>query len=351
MKILVFGAGPLGSLLAARLYQGGSDVSLLARGTRLADLKQYGVVLRNWNTGKVESVQVPIVESFDAEVTYDLVIVVMRKNSALNVLPMLTQNKEIKTFLFLMNNAAGPGAFLDALGTNCVILGFPGAAGYREGNAVVHINGEPGKPMRIMMGEYSSRVGSRLEMVAKELEKGKYIQIQIEPHMDAWSKYHVALLFPSLAPAFYLCGNDRLRISRTRDALVLGWRGIREGFSVLKKLGYPVRPTYLKRFLFMPEPIAVAFLSKVLKNPRMEVAMTKHAEVIRDEIQQLNAEFMELVDQSGVFTPTIHFLVNQFNCKAPLLPDGSRSIHLHWSEILIPLLLLCLVILVMIYIF
>lgn len=44
MKILVFGAGPLGSLLAARLFQGGHEVVLLARGVRLEDLKKHGVV-------------------------------------------------------------------------------------------------------------------------------------------------------------------------------------------------------------------------------------------------------------------------------------------------------------------
>jgi ketopantoate reductase len=42
-KILVFGAGPLGSILAARLHQGGQDVSLLARGQRLTGLRSHGV--------------------------------------------------------------------------------------------------------------------------------------------------------------------------------------------------------------------------------------------------------------------------------------------------------------------
>jgi len=349
MKILVFGAGPLGTLLAARLLQGGLDVSLLARGTRLADLKKHGVVLKNWNTGKVESIQVPLVESFGAKAIYDLVVVVMRKNSALKILPLLAENKKVKTFLFLMNNADGPDVFVDALGANRVIMGFPGAAGYREGHAIVHINGEPEHPAVIVMGKHTLGEGSLVEETIQELEKGLHIQVENEPHMDAWSKYHVALLFPSLAPAFYLCGNDRLRISRTRDAIVLAWRAIKEGFSVLKKLGYPIRPTHFKRFLFIPEPLAVVFLSKMLKNPRMEVAMTKHAEVIRDEIQQLNSEFMALVQQSGEFTPTIHFLVNQFDRKAPLLPDGSRSIRMRWSEILFPLLLLSLTILVLAY--
>jgi ketopantoate reductase len=350
MKILIFGAGPLGSLLAARLFQGGHEVALLARGVRLDDLKKHGVALRRWPAEETESVRVPIVEIFSPEDDYDLVLVVMRKNSALKILPLLSRNKEVPTFLFLMNNAAGPGAFIDALGKDRVMMGFPGAAGYHDGHTIVHLNGTPGSPVGIVMGEMDGGISTRLEKIAQELEKGLYIEVTIEPYMDAWSKYHVALLFPSLAPALYLCGNDNLRMSRTRDALVLVWRGIKEGFGVLKRLGYPIRPKYLKRFLLMPEPLAVSFFRKMIKNPRMEVAMVRHAEVIRDEIQQLNTEFLDLVEQSGIFTPTIRFLIDQYNKKAQPLPDGSRSIHLRWSEILIPLLIICLIVLILLYI-
>ena len=82
----------------------------------------------------------------------------------------------------------------------------------------------------------------------------------------------------------------------------------------------------------------------------MEVAMVRHAEAIRDEIQQLNTEFLDLVEQSGMFTPTIRFLIDQFNIKAQPLPDGSRSIRLRWSEILIPVLVICLIVLILLYI-
>ena len=43
MQILVYGAGPLGSLFAARLRAAGHDVSILARGQRLAELHEYGI--------------------------------------------------------------------------------------------------------------------------------------------------------------------------------------------------------------------------------------------------------------------------------------------------------------------
>ena len=113
-----------------------------------------------------------------------------------------------------MNNAAGPQAFIDALGKDRVIMGFPGTAGYHDGHTIVHLNGSPDEPARIIMGGADWGSSSRTDKIARELEKGSYIEAEIEPHMDAWSKYHVALLFPALAPAFYLCANDNLRMAR-----------------------------------------------------------------------------------------------------------------------------------------
>ena len=344
-KILVFGAGPLGSLIAARLHQGGLQVTLLARGQRLADLREHGVVLKRWATSQEEVVKVPLVERLDPQDEYDLILVIMRKNSALKTLPTLAENRSHQV-LFLMNNAAGPQVFIDALGKDRVLIGFPGAAGYREGYKVVYINAEEGQPAGILLGEPAGGITVRLEEAAALLAKGRYLHPIMQEDMDAWSKYHVALLFPAMAPALYLCGNDNFRMARTRDALVLAWRGVKEGIHVLKELGYPVQPKTFKRFLWLPEPIAIALLRKLLRNPRMEVAMVRHAEVIRDEIIQLNDEFMKLVDQSGIFTPVIRFLIPQYKNKAPALPDGSHTIRVNWQGILIPVLLLvCLVLL------
>ncbi|HUV16092.1 MAG TPA: 2-dehydropantoate 2-reductase N-terminal domain-containing protein [Pelolinea sp.] len=341
MRILVFGAGPLGSLLAVRLHQGGQDVTLLARGKRLADLKEYGVCLKNWTTKEEESVPVKLVERLEPEDLYDLILVVMRKNSALKILTILSANPS-PNIAFLMNNAAGPDALTGALGKERVLIGFPGAAGYREKHKIVYLNAEPERPAGVSIGEPDGGITERTKIIAAEIEKGKYLNVVIEPDMDAWSKYHVALLFPSLAPAFYLCNHDRLRVARTRDAVVLAYRAMKEGFMVLRKLGYPVTPKYLKRFLWLPEPVMVSFLQRLLKNPKMEVAMERHAEVIQDEILQLIGEFMELVEKSGLFTSTIQFMASQMRSQAPTLPDGSKTIRLHWEGITIPLMVLVL---------
>jgi len=349
MRILVFGAGPLGSLLAARLFQGGRHVTLLARSQPLVDLERYGVCLRNFQSGVEEAIRVPLVETFTSADRYDLVIVVMRKNSALKILSQLADNKKVKHYLFLMNNAAGPGRVITSLGAKRVLMGFPGMAGFRQGHRIIYLAAQPDKPANIIIGRNTSISEKEYLAITKTIEKGHYLNVTMEPNMDAWSKYHVALLFPALAPALYLCDNDHLRMSRTRDAIVLTWRGIKEGCRVLRTLGYPVRPLYIKYFLWLPEPVMVVLLARLMRNPRMEVAMARHAAVIRDEIQQLNQEFRELINESGLFTPTIDFLMDQFSQKAPLLPDGSHSMRLRWSELLVPTLLLILLVLVLIY--
>jgi 2-dehydropantoate 2-reductase len=52
MKILVYGAGVLGSVYAAYLQKAGHDVSILARGQRLVNLRKAGIVLEHAPTGK-----------------------------------------------------------------------------------------------------------------------------------------------------------------------------------------------------------------------------------------------------------------------------------------------------------
>jgi 2-dehydropantoate 2-reductase len=47
MRILVYGAGNMGCLYAALLQESGQDVSVLARGTRLADIRDHGIRLQD----------------------------------------------------------------------------------------------------------------------------------------------------------------------------------------------------------------------------------------------------------------------------------------------------------------
>jgi 2-polyprenyl-6-methoxyphenol hydroxylase-like FAD-dependent oxidoreductase len=63
MKILVYGAGVIGSLYAARLKQIGADVTVLSRGKRLEAIRKFGIELEDVSTGKRSSHQVSTIDA------------------------------------------------------------------------------------------------------------------------------------------------------------------------------------------------------------------------------------------------------------------------------------------------
>jgi ketopantoate reductase len=330
-KILVYGTGPLGSLFASRLQQGGNNVSILARGQRLADLREHGIVLVDVLTQEQITTQVNVVESLAPDDAYDLVLVIMRKNHALQILPVLGANRHTPNVLFLMNNAAGPGALVEALGQERVLIGFPGSAGYREGHTVYCLTGTEDDKASVPFGEVDGRITERTRAIARILESAPGFKAEIRTDMDAWLRYHVALLFPSLAPTLYAAGVDNYRLARTRDLVVLAIRAMREGFRVLHSLGLPVTPSKWMVIEWLPEPILVLVLQRLLANPLMETALVKHAEAARSEVQHLISEFMALARSTSVPTPTIDRLLLYYEPDAPQVPDGSAEIPLRWG--------------------
>ena len=256
-------------------------------------------------TDEWTTVRTSLVESLAPNADYDLALVVMRKDQALALLPTLAGNRCIPNILFLMNNAAGPDEWVQSLGRERVLVGFPTSGGYRDGHVMHVLTGQPGAAMTVPIGEIDGRSTDRIQAVAAALGRMPGFKIEVRSDMDAWLKYHVALLMPSLAPAFYACGMERMRMVGTRDALVLAVRAIREGFQVLQRLGYLITPAALRVFAWLPEPLLVWVLRRRLRHPLMEVALAKHAGAARDEIQHLADEFLALARTTTVPTPAI----------------------------------------------
>lgn len=110
---------------------------------------------------------------------------------------------------------------------------------------------------------------------------------------------------------------------------------MREGFRVLHALGLPVTPAKFKVIEWLPEPILVLVLQRLLANPLMETALVKHAEAARSEVEHLISEFMALARTTSVPTPTIDRLLLYYEPDAPQVPDGSAEIPLRWGGLVV----------------
>ena len=162
-KVLVFGAGVLGSLYGAKLQEGGCDVTIVARGQRYKDLKEHGIIIEYFDTGERTTTKVKVLDSMPPDDYYDFCLVPVQKIQFDSALKALAFNKKIPAFLFMVNNTEGPQALIDVLGKERVILGFANAGGERDGHLVrlMIANGKA-----ITMGELDGRVSERLQQSA-----------------------------------------------------------------------------------------------------------------------------------------------------------------------------------------
>ncbi len=332
-NILIYGAGPMGSIIAARLHEAGHQVSVLARNERLAQLREHGVLIQEEGSPTLETARVQVVEALNPDDEYDLVIVVMRRNQASQILDTLAAAGNVPTFLFMVNSAAGPDAYVEALGAERVLLGFPYPGGERDGHVMQMVPVNENKTWKIPVGEVDGRVTERTRAVAQVLRSMRGYKVEIRRDMDAWLKNHVALLMTALAPAIYAAGISTRRLAATRDLLVLSVRGIREALRALHRAGVPLTPRSVLLVFFIPEPILVSIFAKRIQDPSLRSSLEGHPRAGRDELTFLAEELASFFRSRNIETPIFDAMRAYYDPETPPVPEGSQELRLRWTGV------------------
>jgi len=157
VRILVVGAGVIGSVYAGKLVTAGHEVVLLARGRRLVDLQASGLILEDAQSGKRIALPVTAVAALDSADRYDLVLVPVRSEQLTSTLPVLSSMRDGSDVLFFGNTAGRQAQLVEALGRR-VLFGFPAAGGTREGSVVRY---ELISQQQTMLGEPNGATTSR----------------------------------------------------------------------------------------------------------------------------------------------------------------------------------------------
>ncbi|WP_327672701.1 MULTISPECIES: 2-dehydropantoate 2-reductase N-terminal domain-containing protein [unclassified Streptomyces] len=258
MKLLVYGAGVLGSLFAARMHEAGHDVTLLARGERLAALRQHGVQLAEGHSPAVRRVPVTVVEHPDSG--YDLITVYVRTHQVDAVLESLARVEG--DVLFLHNWAAGPQPLGEVIGRERVLLGFPTAAGTMDGD-VVRYRKTNFMTRRVAMpiSEPDGRTTPRLERIV-ETFRAAGINVKAEPQMDAWLKTHAAFEVP-LGQAVHAAGGPA-QLAADPDAVRGMLHLMRQNLAAMET---PPVPRAFAALRTLPQGLLVTVLRRFLKSP------------------------------------------------------------------------------------
>lgn len=119
--MLAVGAGVIGNVYAGGLIGAGHDVVLFARGPRLADLRESGLVLERADTGERTTRPVVAVSDLGGQPDFDVVLVPVRSEQLAGVLPVLTAMSDGSTVVLFGNSTAYRADVIDALGDRALV--------------------------------------------------------------------------------------------------------------------------------------------------------------------------------------------------------------------------------------
>ncbi|MFF2886117.1 ketopantoate reductase family protein [Paenibacillus sp. NPDC057967] len=295
MRILVYGAGVLGSYLAHVLVRGGNEVTVLARGKRAEQLETDGLVIRHYFQRRNTIDKVNVIRELASDDLYDLIFVVMKYNDFPSVLSILADNHS-SNIVLVGNNA-------DALGMQNVIkekskvkknviFGFQISAGLREESGrIICIRGGGQMVLGSLDGEISIK-----PILEDAFRRVKY-KLAYHEDIDAWLKSHFVMIV-ALNSISFLYDGDLNQASKDKKLLKQAIDVIDDGFRLLEKLNYTITPASQVDLVRKHRRFFYYGLMIIHKLPFMKLVDGSFS-----EIAALFDSFRKLKNQTNIATP------------------------------------------------
>ena len=280
MRCLVVGAGVIGSLYAHLLAKAGEDVSVYARGARLAELRRDGLLVRT--SQGVETSGVTLVDALPED-GYDVVLVAVRFEQAEPAIGALAHTRH--PMIVTMVNTPDVRAWDQVLGPGRLLPAFPGAGGTLVDGGVGGGLTSPRLPPT-MVGGLDGRATPRLGALVASF-KAAGIPVRTSARMPDWLRSHVALIVPlGMAAA---AGDLRDRGGPRPCA-----QGLPAGFRAGGRSGARIEPARYRIFRVLPPVLVAPVLGRVLTSRFAAQFVVPHARRAQDEIAALAAAFARL---------------------------------------------------------
>jgi len=291
MKILLVGAGVIGTVYAANLAAAGDDVSVLAHRERTDEVAKNGLRAREVSDGSLAEAAVHVVSEPGVD-AYDLVLVAVTRDQLVTACASLNSLLGAPTIL-LLGNSTGRGAVPSAA-RGRVCLGFPGVGGRLIGGTAEYVRVKP-QPTAL-----EAVHDPCLEATAAHLTSRAFAVQRIDD-MDGWLEYH-AVLVACICAALYRCGTDTHRLGRDHRTLHLMCVAVAEGFRSLRRQGVKGAPSNLSllhsRVL---TPVAIAYWGRTMRASTGELWFGAHARHAVEEMRALGRDVLSrLGEHEGV---------------------------------------------------
>jgi len=304
MRILVVGAGVIGSTYGAKLLLAGHEVVLLARGRRLSDLRTHGLVVEDAESGQLTELPAPCLSELDEDERYDVVLVPVRSDQLASTLPILLGMTDDSDVLFFGNTAGHQDELVKSLGARA-LFGFPAAGGVRDGPLIRYVLI---RQQKTMLGEANGTTTPRVQLLQGAFSDAGF-PTRISANINRWMLGHTAFVVP-IGFALYRVGTDTTRLANDSSTVRLMVRATREAFRALRTNGEAEIPMNLRvLYLWLPTAFVERYWRQVLSSPRGELWFGAHSRAAPEEMRALAGELQTALRHSGRPTPHLDNLI------------------------------------------
>jgi 2-dehydropantoate 2-reductase len=291
MKILIYGAGVIGSIYAVKFSNAGYDVSVFARGSRLEVLRNKGLLY--YDNASVKKANVTVMSELNPLDVFDYIFVAVRYEQIETALAELKHN-ESRNIVSMVNNPKGYEAWEEILGRGRLIPAFAGAGGRIE-NDVLHYQLTPKIVQTSTFGEIDGTTTERISTLKKIFQSSR-IPCSVSRNMNAWQKSHLAMV-TVLANGIYFDGGDNYSTATNKKALRYMSVNLKKNFNAIKKIGIPITPSKLKIFLIYPLWLMDIVLRCLYRTKFAATLINSHAQTAKEEMRVLDKEFKLVTKQ------------------------------------------------------
>jgi 2-dehydropantoate 2-reductase len=292
VKVLVVGAGVIGTVYGAHLAVAGNTVSVLSHGLRTGEVAAGGLSARDVLSGGVARAETAVVP--DASGDYDVVLVAVRRDQLASACAGLTGLTGQPAIVFFGNNPAGRAAITGDMAGN-TYLGFPGIGGVMTGGTAGYVR------IRQQPTALQQTTDPRLAALEAAL-RDRGFAVQRVTDMDGWLVYHAAFI-ACVAAALFRCETDPVRLAGDRATLTLMCQAITEAFAALRASGTAGLPRNLA-VLHSPllKVVAVRYWARTMRSPTGELCFAAHTRHAPAEMRALGYDTAARITTSPALT-------------------------------------------------
>lgn len=300
-KIAIVGAGAMGCFLAARLSEGGLEVTVIdVDRARLEVIGRDGITLHD-NSGTTTA-KVHAGLAADIAGPIDLVLLMtkgMFSSAAIRSVAHLAQHNPL--VLTLQNGLGNVEAIAEVFHADRILWGVTDFPADLEGPALVSSDGDG----HIWLGGVNERAHAHAEAVAEALGRGALNPaIDREVRVSVWEKvaFNAALNPLSTITGLPVGGLDCLEGRRVATSVA------EEAIATAAALGVPIDPVRVLA------KIDFALANHKAHKPSM---LQDRLAGRRTEIESINGAIVRMAEQVGVATPTTRMLADLVRMGEP----------------------------------